>query len=138
VEEPAAMDVQVKAEPVGKAGEGWRWIEIVGYRYYCIQSCIKTAAHVPTTSLARAGSSLITGSLHVSASTRAMIAPQRAHAISGTDLERFIAQAVLAYRVARTPRTYPGACHCGGGSGNSAGCDMKPIRSTFIRAPRLV
>jgi hypothetical protein len=121
----------------GKAGEGWRWKEIVGYRYYCIQSCIMTAANVPTSKVARVGSQLITGGSHMSASTRAMIAPLCAHAVTGTNVERFIAQAALAYRAARTPRTDPGACHCGGGTGNCAGCDMKPIRSTFTRAPGL-
>lgn len=67
----------------------------------------------------------------------AMMAPLRARAVSGTNLERFIAQAAVAYSAARTLRTDLGACKCGGGRGNCAGCDMKPIHAYFKRAPGL-
>jgi hypothetical protein len=114
----------------GKGGMGWQWEEIVGYKYFCTPSCIRRDVNVPSSSLARVGS-------RMNASTTAIMAPMRAHAVSGTNLERFISQAAIAYSAARTPRTDPGACKCGGGSGNCAGCDMRPIRSTFRRAPGL-
>ncbi|KAF2826494.1 hypothetical protein CC86DRAFT_417683 [Ophiobolus disseminans] len=121
----------------GKGGMGWQWEEIVGYKYFCTDNCIKADAYVPTSALARVGSQLNAGRSHASASTMAMMAPLRARAVSGNNLERFIAQAAVAYNAVRTPRTDPGACKCGGGSGNCAGCDMKPIRHNFKRAPGL-
>jgi hypothetical protein len=121
----------------GRGGMGWQWDEIVGYKYYCTDSCIRAAGHVPTSALARAGTQINASRSRVGASAMAMMAPMGARVVSGNNLERFIAQAAVAYSAARTPRTDPGACKCGGGSGNCAGCDLKPIRSYFKRAPGL-
>jgi hypothetical protein len=114
----------------GKGGLGWQWEEIVGYKYFCTTSCISVDPAASSSALTRAGS-------HLNASTTAMLAPLRAQAVSGTNLQRFIAQTAASYSALRTPRTDPGACKCGGGNGNCAGCDMKPIRSHFKRAPGL-
>ncbi|KAH7393089.1 hypothetical protein BKA66DRAFT_567808 [Pyrenochaeta sp. MPI-SDFR-AT-0127] len=117
----------------GIGGQGWKWEEIVGYTYFCTDSCIKRDANVETshsTALARMGS-------HLHASSSALRAPIGAMLVSGNNLQRAIVQARRAYNAVERPRADPGACKCGGGTGTCTGCDMKPIIKNFKRAPGL-
>ncbi|CAO2648302.1 Nn.00g075690.m01.CDS01 [Neocucurbitaria sp. VM-36] len=121
----------------GTRGEGWLWEEIVGYKYFCTDSCMKNEANVQrsgstTTAMIRMGSRL-------HASSSALTAPMGALLVSGNgnNLQRAIVQARRAYHAVERPRADPGACKCGGGTGNCTGCDMKPIRKNLKRAPGL-
>lgn len=118
----------------GTGGQGWRWEEIVGYKYFCTDSCIKHDAHAErsstSTTMIRMGSRL-------HASSSALTAPIGALLVSGNNLQRAIVQARRAYHAVERPRADPGACKCGGGTGNCTGCNMKPIVKNFKRAPGL-
>lgn len=116
----------------GTGGQGWKWEELVGYKYFCTSSCVGQSQQPSTsTDLVRLGS-------RIHASSTAITAPIIGSLlVSGNNLQAAIVQARRRYQALERSRPDPGACKCGGGEGTCAGCDMKPIIKTFKRAPGL-
>ncbi|KAL9618831.1 MAG: hypothetical protein Q9160_006490 [Pyrenula sp. 1 TL-2023] len=117
----------------GKGGQGWRWPEIVGYKFFCTKSCIKNDNYASSSALQ---SRTLT---HLNASRTALVAQMGALTVSGNNLQNLIAQTAIKAQAIRQPRRDQGFCKCGGGSDTNTctGCDMKPIKRTFQRAPGL-
>lgn len=116
----------------GIGGQGWKWKELVGYKFHCTNSCIKTnpqASSSPSTAFVRTSQQM--GSV-----AQALMHP-RTHAVSGGNLTAITAQLASRYGAIRHQIRDPGACRCGGGTGNCLGCEVRPIHLTLTRAPGL-
>ena len=72
----------------------------------------------------------------IDSSTRmALMAPIRAQAVEGGNLQAMIASVAQRYGARRHERVDPGSCHCKGGTGNCYGCESVPIHKDFQREP---
>ena len=63
------------------------------------------------------------------------MAPIRAQAVEGGNLQAMIASVAQRYGARRHERVDPGSCHCKGGIGNCYGCESVPIHKDFQRVP---
>ncbi|KAI9711435.1 MAG: hypothetical protein M1812_007180 [Candelaria pacifica] len=112
----------------GNGGAGHKWRELVGYRFQCTSSCIGQGGSSTSSSLVRARSV-------VGTSTLALVAPMRAQAVEGGNLQASIAAAARWYGTRMHERKDPGSCRCMGGIGNCFGCESVPIHNDFQRIP---
>ena len=70
-----------------------------------------------------------------SGTSKALMAPIRAQAVEGGNLQAMIASVAQRYGARRHERVDPGSCHCKGGTGNCYGCKSVPIHKDFERVP---
>lgn len=61
------------------------------------------------------------------------MAPIRARAVEGGNLQAMIASAAQRYGARRHQRIDPGSCHCKNGTGNCYGCQSVPIHNDLHR-----
>ena len=61
------------------------------------------------------------------------MAPFRAQAVEGGNLQALIVSAAQRYGASRHQRVDPGSCRCKGGTGNCHGCASVPIHSDLHR-----
>ncbi|MCJ1398122.1 hypothetical protein MMC11_001319 [Xylographa trunciseda] len=114
----------------GKGGSGHSWSELVGFHYHCTSNCTRNSISTSSTALISAGSILESG-------MRALTASTHAEVVQGGNLQAMIARVATQYGAMRHPVISPGACRCGGGTGNCAGCGSTPIYKEFSRTRAL-
>ncbi len=61
------------------------------------------------------------------------MAPIRAQAVHGGNLQAMIVQVAERYGAMRHQRADPGSCRCAGGQGSCIGCTSTPIHKNFSR-----
>ena len=65
----------------------------------------------------------------------ALVAPLRAQAVQGSNLQAVVASVATQYGARRHQRINNDACRCKGGSDSCPGCEPVPIHSDFHRKP---
>jgi hypothetical protein len=122
----------------GIGGQGWRWEDIVGYRPYCTDSCIKENGYVPDSTFSNISNAVARAGSKANASSSAFRAQIGALTVTGNNLPQMMQQVAIrhsALKQSQKRQVGGQACHCGGGTGSCAGCDVKPIIKKFVRAP---
>ncbi|KAF1848784.1 uncharacterized protein K460DRAFT_428134 [Cucurbitaria berberidis CBS 394.84] len=124
----------------GIGGQGWQWEDIVGYKPFCTDSCIKRDDYVPKSTIGHVSSALTRAGSRANASSSAFRAQLGALTVRGDTLPQMMQQVAIRHNALRQSQRIEGgeACHCGGGSADRcAGCDVKPITKRFTRDPGL-